>query len=115
MSDRYPNESFNTIEEALDAIDFNKISQAMHILGWTYCLEAESPTPERLKGTVKELYENSLQNMYREADHEHGETSSGGFTVSVTRYDETPDMICVLFSIGGGVTIKEAPVGSGRL
>jgi len=101
--------TFNTIEEALDKIDFKAISKAMYKLGWIYC--DGNPTAKRLKETVHELYESTMKHWNDCKIDKHGRkissTESGGFKVTVEQYPDDDPMILINFTISGGILKKD--------
>ena len=82
------------IEEAINNTDFIKISAAMHILDWKYAMSENSPTPDELKDTVRELA-SDMEPIVNETVSK----STGGLTVSITTYDDAPDSNLIRFTI----------------
>ena len=93
-------QTFPSIDEALASIDFYALTSAMRILRWEYV--GKPVTPEMIKDTLLELHRGLTPTM-----NETVSASTGGFTVSLTQYDDAPALVGVRFSISDNLIIEE--------
>ena len=73
----------NNLENALMYFDFEKVHMVMHLLGWTWGNEKDTPTIQDMEETIKELFDHSFEDL------ENGQNvaihSTGGFLVEIHR------------------------------
>lgn len=105
--------TFNTIEEALVSIDFERIAVAMRILDWKVLeqrteLGSYYPTADELRASMLELY-NSITTLYPDpldSTHLENYCQSGAFRVTKSKYTDS-EMVGVYFTISANVLIAK--------
>ena len=93
------NDCYNDV---IQSIDFERIRQVMQFLDWKYYGHDNIPTIEQLKRTCKELFDQACAEMIQQ-DTDFMTVSSGGFWVTVSKYEK--GYCCkILFAIEDGMT-----------
>ena len=95
---------FNTINEAIESIDFEAVSAAMRVLNWKVVLDQNGvqfgfPTGAELRSSLTSLY-NTITLCPDPIDPEHmeGSIKSGPWHITKSKYSDS-EMIGVSFSI----------------
>jgi hypothetical protein len=68
------------LEEALGWFDFSSVYKAMTALDWTWGTDANTPSPDEMIKTVRELFEEAVK-YFKDSDYSFCQT--GGFSVKV--------------------------------
>lgn len=101
---------FNTIEEALESIDFEAVSMAMRILGWKVAIKRDKlaiyfPTAAELKECLLELYNEVTMTVDpNNNSHLYGSIKSGPWKVAKSKHDDS-EMVGVYFTISKNILL----------
>ncbi len=73
-------------QKIMNSFDFDTVQKIMKLMKWTYLNEKTSPSVEQLKACAESLFDSLVKNLQTSLDCNY--CSSGGFKVSLYRYEE---------------------------